>query len=53
VRRAIEAYREVKVRGKGPFRGPTADHILDELNPTPARWAELAAYVIETVEGSG
>lgn len=52
VQRAIEAYREVKRGRKGPYRGSTADAILDELKPTPARWAELADYVIEAVEGS-
>lgn len=52
VQRAIEAYREVKKGRKGPYRGSTADTILDELRPTPARWAELADYVIESVEGA-
>ena len=52
VRRAVEAYHEAKRGQKGPFRGTTADQILEELNPSPVRWAELAAFVIETAEGS-
>ena len=48
VRRAIEAYREVRRNTvKGAYRGVTPDQILEELHPTPARWAELAAFVIE------
>ena len=27
------------------------DQILEELKPSPARWTELAALVIETAEG--
>jgi len=50
VRRAVAAY-EAKKSYKGPFRGLTADEILEELNPSPVRWAELAAFVIETAEG--
>ena len=50
VRRAVAAY-EAKKWYKGPFRGMTADEILDELEPSPVRWAELAAFVIETAEG--
>ena len=52
VRCAVAAY-EAKKWYKGPFRGITADEILEELNPSPARWAKLAAFVIETAEGSG
>ena len=52
VRRAVAAYREAKKGQKGPFRDTTADEILEELNPSPVRWAELAAFVIETAEGS-
>ncbi len=50
VRRAVAAY-EAKKRYKGPFRGTTADEILEELKPSPARWNELAAFVIERAEG--
>jgi hypothetical protein len=50
VRRAVAAY-EAKKSHKGPFRGMTADEILQELEPSPVRWAELAAFVIETAEG--
>jgi hypothetical protein len=52
VRRAVAAYHEAKKGHKGPFKGPTADQILEELNPSPVRWTELAAHVIETAEGS-
>ena len=51
VRRAVAAY-EAKKWYKGPFRGLTADEILEELKPSPVRWAKLAAFVIETAEGS-
>jgi len=51
VRRAVAAY-AAKKDHKGPFRGTTADEVLEELKPTPVRWAELAAFVIETAEGS-
>ena len=50
VRRAVAAY-EAKKRYKGPFRGKSADEILEELKPSPVRWTELAAFVIETAEG--
>jgi hypothetical protein len=50
VRRAVAAY-EAKKSYNGPFRGLTADEVLEELNPSPVRWAELAAFVIETAEG--
>jgi hypothetical protein len=50
VRRAVAAY-EAKKSHKGPFRGMTADEILEELKPSPVRWAQLAAFVVETVEG--
>ncbi|MGD8289916.1 MAG: hypothetical protein PVJ80_14140 [Gemmatimonadota bacterium] len=52
MRRAITAYLEAKKPHKGQFSGPTADEILEELTPTPVRWAELAALVIATAEGS-
>jgi hypothetical protein len=51
VRRAVEAYCEAKKGHKGAFKGTTADQILEELRPSPVRWAELAAFVIETAEG--
>ena len=51
VRRAVAAYDEAKKGRKGPFRGTTASQILEELKPSPARWTELAAFVIETAEG--
>ncbi len=53
VRRAVAAYLEAKRPHKGQFIGPTADEILEELMPTPVRWAALAALVIATAEGSG
>lgn len=52
VRRAIIAYLNAKKPSRGRFTGPTADEILEELSPTPVRWAELAALVIATAEGS-
>ncbi len=51
VRRAVVAYHEMKKKHKGQFRGTTASQILDELKPSPARWTELAQFVIETAEG--
>lgn len=51
VRRAVAAYEQAKRPHKGAFTGRTADEILQELDPTPVRWAELAAFVIDTVEG--
>ncbi len=51
VRRAVAAYHEVKRGHEGPFRGTTADEILEELKPSPVRWTELAAFVIERAEG--
>ena len=51
VRRAVAAYQLAKKGQKGPFRSRTADEILEELRPSPVRWVELAAYVIETAEG--
>ena len=51
LRRAVAAYDEAKKKHKGPFTGTTASQILDELKPSPARWTELAAFVIETAEG--
>jgi len=50
VRRAVAAY-EAKKGYDGPFRGITADEILEELKPSPVRWTELAAFVIGTAEG--
>ncbi len=53
VRRAVAAYHEMKKKGhKGPFKGTTADEILEELKPSPVRWNELAAFVIERAEGA-
>ncbi len=51
VRRAVAAYHEAKKGQKGPFRSRTADEILEELTPSPVRWTELAAFVIETAKG--
>jgi len=51
VNRAVAAYREAKKGHKGPFKGATADQILEELEPSPVRWTELAAFVVETAEG--
>ncbi len=50
VRRAVAAYLEKKEH-KGPFGGTTANEILDELKPSPARWTELAAFVIHRAKG--
>jgi hypothetical protein len=50
VRRAVAAYK-AKKRQKGTFRGTTADEILEELKPSPVRWTELAAFVIEKAKG--
>ncbi len=50
VRRAVAAYK-AKKGYEGPFKGTTADEILEELHPSAARWTELAAYVVETAEG--
>ncbi len=53
VRRAVAAYHEMKKREhKGPFRGTTADEVLEELKTSPVRWNELAAFVIERAEGA-
>ncbi len=52
VRRAVTAYHDMKKKHKGAFGGTTADEILEELKPSPLRWAALAAFVIETAEGS-
>ena len=49
VRRAVAAYQEKKEH-KGAFTGTTADEILQELKPSPVRWIELAAFVIERAE---
>jgi hypothetical protein len=50
VRRAVAAYHEMKKEPKGAFGGTTADEILEELKPSPVRWNELAAFVIEKAE---
>ncbi len=49
VRRAVTAYK-MKKENKGAFGGTTADEILEELKPSPVRWNELAAFVIEKAE---
>ncbi len=51
VGRAVAAYHEMKKKHRGAFGGTTADEILEELNPSPVRWSELAAFVIERAEG--
>ncbi len=51
VRRAVAAYQEMKKEHKGAFGGTTADEILEELQSSPVRWNELAAFVIERGEG--
>jgi len=53
VRRALAAYHEAKKGYKGMFGRTTADEVLEELKPSPIRWAALAAFVIETAEGPG
>ncbi len=50
VRRAVAAYK-MKKEHKGAFGGMTADEILEELKPSPVRWTELAACVIERGKG--
>ena len=50
VRRAVAAYYEMKKGHKGVFQGTTANEVLEELKPSPLRWNELAAFVIETAE---
>ena len=52
VRRAVAAYLKMKDKHKGAFVGTTANEILDELKPSPVRWTELAAFVIEKAEGA-
>ncbi len=52
VRRVVAAYHEMKKEHKGAFGGTTADEILEELKPSPVRWNELAAFVIERAEGA-
>ena len=50
--RAVAAYLAAKKKKhKGQFRGTTASEILEELKPSPVRWVELAAFVIERAEG--
>jgi len=51
VRRAVAAYHEMKKEHKGAFGAATADEILEELKPSPIRWNELAAFVVERAEG--
>ena len=51
VGRAVAAYLEMKKKHKGAFRGTTANEILDELKPSPARWTALAVFVIDRAEG--
>ena len=51
VSRAVTAYHLAKKGQKGPFKGLTADKILEELRPGPVRWTKLAALVIEMAEG--
>jgi len=47
VRRAVTAYRAMQNKTtRGVYQGVTADQILEELHPTPARWFALAALVI-------
>jgi hypothetical protein len=53
VRRAVAAYHEAKKEHKGMFSCTTADQVLEELRPSPVRWVQLAAFVIETAEGPG
>ena len=50
VRRAVAAYHK-KQKHKGPFRGTTANQILEELKPSLVRWTELAEFVIERAKG--
>ena len=52
VQQAVEAYLEMKKGHKGQFPGATADDVLEGLDPTPERWARLAALVIETAEAA-
>jgi hypothetical protein len=52
VRRAVVAYRAMRSKAsKGAYQGVTADQILEELHPTPLRWAALASFVIARAEG--
>ncbi len=50
VRRAVAAYKAKKAY-EGPFKGTSADEVLEELKPSPIRWTVLAAYVIHVAEG--
>ena len=50
VRRAVAAYK-AKKGYEGAFEGTTADEVLEELKPSPLRWTELAAFVIQAAEG--
>ena len=52
VLRAVAAYRDAKKEHRGAFQNVTADEILEELKPSPIRWAALAAFVIEAAEGT-
>jgi hypothetical protein len=52
IRRAVTAYNAMRNKAtKGAFQGVTADEILEELHPTPLRWAALASLVIARAEG--
>jgi hypothetical protein len=52
VARAVLAYKAAKEKHIGQFRGLTADAILEQLDPSPVRWTELAAFVIASAEES-
>lgn len=52
VRRAVAAYKAKKAY-EGPFKGTSADEILEELKLSPMRWTALAAYVIYVAKGPG
>jgi hypothetical protein len=50
--RAVTAYNAMRSKvAKGAFQGVTADEILEELHPTPLRWAALASLVIARAQG--
>ena len=52
VRRAVAAYKAKKAY-EGPFKGTSADGVLDALRLYPMRWTALAAYVIYVAKGPG